>query len=70
MPYGHAYKPREGWKFGWRVQPRGLCKFCHGHGNCMAIQNGKMEWRVCPFCEGHGTRNEFRGTPTISTNAR
>jgi hypothetical protein len=47
----------------------GICKFCHGFGNCMTIQNGRYEWRRCPFCEGHGTRNAERGPATISTHA-
>lgn len=48
----------------------GLCKFCHGYGNCMVIQNGKMEWRTCPFCEGHGIRHQERGERFIKTHAR
>lgn len=46
----------------------GLCKFCHGYGNCMTVQNGRYEWRTCPFCQGHGTRNAQRGPATISTD--
>lgn len=48
----------------------GLCKFCHGFGNCMTVQNGRYEWRRCPFCEGHGTRNAERGEPFIKIHSR
>lgn len=26
----------------------GICNFCKGYGNCVVLQNGRLEWRKCP----------------------